>query len=761
MTATPVADSRLSGARRDDDSELLLARVRVAVAERYDGLREIGRGGMAVVYAARDRRLNRDIALKVLPPDLAFRADIRERFLREAQTAARLNHPSIVPIYAVDEADGLVYFAMSLVQGESLAARLMREPRPPLAFVRNVLAQVADALAYAHRSGVIHRDIKPDNILLEHATGRAIVTDFGIARAVQSGARLTQTGIAVGTPAFMSPEQAMGQREIDGRSDVYGLGVVGYVMLAGRLPFDADTSAGMLVQHVQGTPFPLANFRPDLPFSITDAITRCLMREPTQRWPDAAAFAAALRAGDADDREAERRRAEDSRARAAGEHSPREPRALREPLAAREPAAPRDHVAVRAPLASPRSAAQQSLDASMERMNQSLAHAGEQLRRGRGGAPVAEADEGAMPASRRIGRFRLQVLQAVVLIGMLFTINMVTSDNFPWFLFPAFGISLGLVGALRELGNHDITLRDVLRGRTRDDGRTALEPAPLSRAARARRVVADWKRRGKLMGFSLMASAAGVVGLAASGGDRGFLVPLLGGGVFAFVNGVLLVRDTLRLRDVGLSQRDAIGERWEDKVAAMDDRPRDVRMAEEVALLGDAEVMRSPHGRVLREAVDDATTIRETWARLDPADREMVPDVGPTADSLLERVSALVTNLARLDGAVEAHTLPSLESRIAETEAITERTPEQDRRLSLLKRQHASLTELVGRQDTLHGQLESASLALRSLRLDVVKLRALGVGAVIGDVTSATQEARAISRDIGRALDVADELRRI
>ena len=204
----------LSGATRQDDSELLLARVRVAVAERYDGLREIGRGGMAVVYAARDRRLKRDIALKVLPPDLGFRADVRERFVREAQTAARLNHPSIVPIYAVDEADGLVYFAMALVAGESLAARLAREPKPPLPFVRNVLAQVADALAYAHASGVIHRDIKPDNILLEHATGRAIVTDFGIARAVQSGSRLTQTGIAVGTPAFMSPEQAMGQREI-------------------------------------------------------------------------------------------------------------------------------------------------------------------------------------------------------------------------------------------------------------------------------------------------------------------------------------------------------------------------------------------------------------------------------------------------------------------------------------------------------------------------------------------------------------------
>ena len=219
-----------------------------------------------------------------------------------------------------------------------------------------------------------------------------------------------------------------------------------------------------------------------------------------------------------------------------------------------------------------------------------------------------------------------------------------------------------------ELGQHDIGLREVLRGRLEGDPVDA--PAERSRAQRARAVLRDYKRRAKLLGVSLLASAAGLVGLAASGGDQPFLVPLLGGGVFALFNGVLFVRDTLRLRDVGLSARDAVGERWEEKIAAMDDRPRHVRMAQETARLADPEVLRSPHGRVLREAVDDATMIRETWARLDPADRELVPDVGPTADALLERVSALATNLARLDGAVEAHALPALESRIAEAEAV-------------------------------------------------------------------------------------------
>lgn len=775
MSATPVQDASLAGAPRGDDSELLLARVRVLVADRYDGLREIGRGGMAVVYAARDRRLNRDIALKVLPPELAYRADVRERFVREAQTAARLNHPNIVPIYAVDEVDGLVYFVMALVQGESLAARLVREPRPPLSFVRTVLAQVADALAYAHRSGVVHRDIKPDNILLEHGTGRAIMTDFGIARAVQSGARLTQTGIAVGTPAFMSPEQAMGQREIDGRSDVYGLGVVGYLMLTGRLPFDADSSAGMLVQHVQGNPFPIVNFRTDLPFSMSDAITRALAREPGQRWPDASAFAAALRAGEADDRADERRRADAVRERAErAQLSPSDPA----PPSTLPPAPPS---AERAPAHGANDVAHgASHRASENRASDARPYAPAQRERDVAAAmapyapravdapwPSAAGSEGAQPpqdSARRIRRFRLHVVRGVLVGLFLLFVNAMTG-GFPWFLFPAFGITMGLLGKLMALGEHDIRLRDVIRGRVKGERPSLARPEPTGKPAtaaeRARRVLRDWKRRGTLLAGSLAASTAGLVGLAASGGNEGFLVPFLGGGAIALLNGALLLRDTLRLRDVGLTVRDAIGERWEDKIAAMDDRPRGVRVEQESSLLANPEVLQSPYGRALREAVDDTTTIRDVWTKLDPADRELVPDVTPTAEALLARVTSLAENLSRLDGAVEAHAIGSLDKRVAELEAMPTRSTDQDRRLSLLVRQRESLAELVARQETLQGQLESASLALRSLRLDVVKLRALGVGAVIGDVTSATQEARAVSADIGRALDVADELRKV
>ena len=188
----------------------------------------VARGGMGVVYRATQTQPQRRVALKLIAPEYAADAAYRERFLREADLLASLDDcPSIVPIYAVHEESGMVCFAMGLVTGDSVAARIQRDPRPPVEFIASVLEQTADALAYAHACGVVHRDVKPDNILLDRDSGRAMVTDFGIARAAESGSRLTQTGIAVGTPAFMSPEQATGEKDVDGRSDLYSLGVVG------------------------------------------------------------------------------------------------------------------------------------------------------------------------------------------------------------------------------------------------------------------------------------------------------------------------------------------------------------------------------------------------------------------------------------------------------------------------------------------------------------------------------------------------------
>jgi serine/threonine-protein kinase len=272
-----------------------------AVAERalsanYELDNELGRGGMGIVYRAKDRRLKRLVAIKLLPPELAFRSEIKTRFLREAETAAQLSHPNIVPIYSVDEREGLVYFVMALVEGPTLAKKMYEDGQLPVEDTRRVLREVSDALAYAHARGVIHRDIKPDNILLDKESGRAMVTDFGIARAIQEGSdsRLTATGVAIGTPAFMSPEQAAGDREIDGRTDLYALGVVGYQMLAGRLPFQAATTASMLMKQITERPTPVNQLRHDCPADLAATIMSLLEKEPENRLPSAVALSRAL-----------------------------------------------------------------------------------------------------------------------------------------------------------------------------------------------------------------------------------------------------------------------------------------------------------------------------------------------------------------------------------------------------------------------------------------------------------------------------------
>ncbi|MGH7603245.1 MAG: serine/threonine-protein kinase, partial [Gemmatimonadaceae bacterium] len=265
----------------------------------YELESEIGRGGMGIVYCARDRRLKREIAVKVLPPELSFRADIRQRFLREAETAAQLNHPNIVPIYTVEERDNLVYFVMAYIKGDNLGVRLQQHGPVPPVEARRILREVADALAYAHNRNVIHRDIKPDNIIIDEETGRAMVTDFGIARALtDSGdSRLTATGMAIGTPAYMSPEQSAGDRAIDGRSDLYSLGVVGYQMLCGQPPFVASNTPSMLVKHLSEKPIPVDERWPDLPQDLSRAVMICLEKDPADRFPSAAAFAVALSGG--------------------------------------------------------------------------------------------------------------------------------------------------------------------------------------------------------------------------------------------------------------------------------------------------------------------------------------------------------------------------------------------------------------------------------------------------------------------------------
>src|SRR5687768_610667 len=267
--------------------------LQTALAGEYSLQRELGRGGMGIVYLARDVQLDRDVAIKVLPTYLAYNADARERFLREARMAAGLSHPHIVPIHRVSEVGGFVFFVMSYVEGETLGERLRtRGPLPPADATR-VLREVAWALAYAHGRGIVHRDVKPDNILLEASTGRALVTDFGIAHGDKNPGVVTDPGKVMGTVHFMSPEQAANE-PIDGRSDIYGLGVVGYLAVSGRLPFESSTLPALLLRQSTEAPPSVMRAAPGLPPALGAAIDRCLSRDPEERFANGEALAAAL-----------------------------------------------------------------------------------------------------------------------------------------------------------------------------------------------------------------------------------------------------------------------------------------------------------------------------------------------------------------------------------------------------------------------------------------------------------------------------------
>jgi len=265
-----------------------------ALDGQFELQRELGRGGMGVVYLAHDVKLDRAVAIKILPPHLAAEPETRERFLREARTAAHLAHPNVVPVHRADEIAGYAFFVMAFVEGESLAERLAaRGPFPPADAVR-VVRDVAWALAYAHARGVVHRDIKPENILIERATNRVMVGDFGIARQIEAS-RLTQDGLVIGTVHYMSPEQVNGL-QLDGRSDLYSLGVVTYQLLSGRLPFEGLTVPSILAAHIAKPAPSLASVAPTVPLRLAQVVDRCLAKQPEHRFRDCEELAEALEA---------------------------------------------------------------------------------------------------------------------------------------------------------------------------------------------------------------------------------------------------------------------------------------------------------------------------------------------------------------------------------------------------------------------------------------------------------------------------------
>ncbi len=269
-----------------------LEALRAITLGEYDIHGELGQGGMATVYLAHDIALDRKVAIKVMSPALLATAGMVERFKREARTAAALSHPHIIPIYAVRENAALVYFVMKFVEGRSLESILRAAGPLPLPLVRAVLYQVGAALGYAHRRGVVHRDVKPANIMLD-TDGWVVVTDFGIAKVAETQG-LTMTGATIGTPSYMSPEQCEAKRELTGASDQYSLGIVAFEMLTGRLPYAADTPIGLLYAQVHEPPPPVADLRPDCPPETAAALMRMLEKNPAQRWPDVEAAVAAV-----------------------------------------------------------------------------------------------------------------------------------------------------------------------------------------------------------------------------------------------------------------------------------------------------------------------------------------------------------------------------------------------------------------------------------------------------------------------------------
>lgn len=283
-------------------SQALQDRLSAALAGQYAIERVLGVGGMGTVFLARDITLDRPVAIKVIAPDVTGSAELRQRFLLEARTVARLRHPNIVSVYSAGESGDLLWFAMEFVPGESLRDRQLREPVLPADDVRAIMHDLALALDDAHTAGIVHRDVKPENILLDRETGRAMLTDFGVARALSAGdGRLTGAGFVLGSPRYMSPEQAAGDATIDGRSDLYSLGLVAYEMLVGHPVVQAETPTAILVKHLTEEATPLAKVKADVPPVLASTIMRALAKKPEARFTRGRALAAALEGHDPDD----------------------------------------------------------------------------------------------------------------------------------------------------------------------------------------------------------------------------------------------------------------------------------------------------------------------------------------------------------------------------------------------------------------------------------------------------------------------------
>jgi serine/threonine protein kinase len=617
----------------------LRTQVSRALAAGYELEDEIGRGGMGIVYRARDRRLKRMVAVKLLPPELAYRSEIRSRFLREAETAAQLNHPNIVPIYTVGEDDKVVYFIMAYVQGDNLAKVLSTQGPMDWDEARRILRDVADALAYAHARKVVHRDIKPDNILIDGETGRVWVTDFGIARAVTetAGSRLTATGMALGTPAYMSPEQAAGDRELDGRSDIYSLGIVGYQMLCGDLPFQAPNTPAMLVKHLSETPRPIGDLCPNLPDDLSRAVMLCLEKNPEDRFPTAAALVVALEGG-AFPRSAEwpLRRTEE---RGVLQQRPSYPVATRRPAELQSAQAAED----------------------VSRWN----------------API-------------VRKFRKKLAPYIAVNAVLLPLGLFTGFEPGIPIFAVWSVILAIQYSKLWAAGYD--WRDVFR-QPRDRLFVDVAGETLDEA----RAIFDRTKRTE-------------------------------------------IRERARTRPSLRSGRERVVS--PGTVASADSaRPR--RETTEVA-----------------RARADRDEIHRLLDALPEQDRDLIRDVGPSADALFERIQSLAANVATLERHDIASEFAETDREINDLEARAnpleyEASEQRVRRLAGLRRRRRGLVELRRRRDDSRAKLESCRIAMQNVRLDVLRLHS-GTQSY-QNVTLVAEQAMQLARDVDSFVHAVDE----
>jgi serine/threonine-protein kinase len=513
------------------------------------------------------------------------------------------------------------------------------------------MAESADALGAAHALSIIHRDIKPDNILLEGSRGRVMVTDFGIAKALSgsSGATLTGAGVAIGTPAFMSPEQAAGEREIDGRSDLYSLGIVSYQMLTGELPFNAPTVAGILMKQITEVAPDVRSRRPDVPEDLALAVSRCLEKDPENRWPTADTL----------------RRALESRSVVGYQPTGLGWRASRGGGTRPAAAPPRGGTAGAPPRRSRPAGALDRLGNEVDREVRGL----DRDLRGLAGpgarSPRKRRERENEPQVRDTGEPRIvqQVRGqfaswAAVSLGC-FGINVATGLDTPWFLFPTFGMGIGMLKNYARLWQSGYSWRDVL---TRPPAPDAIETMMVKGAKLPRR---------------LPQPTADEFG--------------------AYLPQILQVQG-------------------------------------------------------------DRLAIAKLMEKLPPTERKMLPEVQQTADALYERATDVARTLHAMDSNLDTEGLGPIDERIAALSKEPD-DPERARRLNLLQRQRQTILDLQGRRTQVASHLESCVLAMQNVRFDLLRLRSAGVAAVLGDLTQATQQAKALSRDVDNAIAAAGEIR--